>query len=872
MIDPMKMRIAMKRSLAVFILLIGSLASSYGVTFTVTSTADNPTNPASGTLRWAIIQAVTSANAGNTVYIDFNAPGLVMPVDMMPVVNNSAGSITFQKSSAATIAQGVDLNSIEIANAFLTLKPTSSVNPAVKVDNLVFQNYFNYETAIRLDHSTKVEIVSCTFTNTSTATTANTLISYAIDASGNSSYYSTQVAFIHGCIFNGYRKNAPMKYVRLLAAQQVIIDGCTFDRSLYTGSLTEEMLAFQSEQTNSSFQVSSCTFIGEATRSSQAFSIYLSNPLTLFYRDNTVSNCSRGLDLRRHFVDISNSGVIEVNAFGNVFNNNSEAAIMCWGPKPYYVFTTNTFNDNNYDFYLLSSGSNNTSEINGLNLIAPNTLGYATQNSNNLFSSHNSTTPSIYVRDQGSNIKVECKFVGLNLKGPVHADGASVSCIIRENTIPIPYLSISPIDLFSGADAGNTSPTFGSAVVNSNGTLSLGCTVAGINTTNHPDYRIDFYRTDGSGSFLGYLGQSPVINWNAINGTHNITLPFNLSGPPLTGVGATVTSIPNAGSGPNIMHGTSEPGYIATVVYPPFEYNTPCTAIDLSCNVNDTIVFPDTTYLVNDDAVAYFVYNSYSPTPDCTPSITFSSQGKLRKIRVWYNPSNCDYVFTGTPDFVITLSGLSYTLTAANLPPGTIYIEVTWSPYSSSQGVDWYNLFTHVTDPACICLAEIPCQDCMGSFIPEVNKDYIISAWVREESAASTVTNFTLPFITLEFPGSTSASFPANYTSSGPVIDGWQKIYNRFTVPNDGHDIKIILNCTTGYCLFDDVRVFPADGMMKSYVYDPQTLRFVAELDEQNYASFYEYDEEGRLTTVKKETERGVMTIKESRTAIVKKQ
>lgn len=58
---------------------------------------------------------------------------------------------------------------------------------------------------------------------------------------------------------------------------------------------------------------------------------------------------------------------------------------------------------------------------------------------------------------------------------------------------------------------------------------------------------------------------------------------------------------------------------------------------------------------------------------------------------------------------------------------------------------------------------------------------------------------------------------------------------------------------------------------MKSYVYDPLTLRLTAELDEQNYATFYEYDEEGALIRVKKETERGIMTIKESRNNSSKK-
>ncbi len=53
---------------------------------------------------------------------------------------------------------------------------------------------------------------------------------------------------------------------------------------------------------------------------------------------------------------------------------------------------------------------------------------------------------------------------------------------------------------------------------------------------------------------------------------------------------------------------------------------------------------------------------------------------------------------------------------------------------------------------------------------------------------------------------------------------------------------------------------------MKSYSYDRENFRFNAELDENNFATFYEYDEEGKLVRVKKETERGVMTLQETRT------
>jgi hypothetical protein len=67
----------------------------------------------------------------------------------------------------------------------------------------------------------------------------------------------------------------------------------------------------------------------------------------------------------------------------------------------------------------------------------------------------------------------------------------------------------------------------------------------------------------------------------------------------------------------------------------------------------------------------------------------------------------------------------------------------------------------------------------------------------------------------------------------------------------------------------DDIRIMPFNATIKTYVYDPRKLRIVAELDENNYATFYNYDEEGTLVQVKKETERGIMTLKTTRQNIV---
>jgi YD repeat-containing protein len=63
----------------------------------------------------------------------------------------------------------------------------------------------------------------------------------------------------------------------------------------------------------------------------------------------------------------------------------------------------------------------------------------------------------------------------------------------------------------------------------------------------------------------------------------------------------------------------------------------------------------------------------------------------------------------------------------------------------------------------------------------------------------------------------------------------------------------------------DDLRIHPSSSAFKSYVYDPNTLKLIAELDNLNFATYYHYDEEGKLIRVLKATKEGIFTIKESR-------
>ena len=171
-----------------------------------------------------------------------------------------------------------------------------------------------------------------------------------------------------------------------------------------------------------------------------------------------------------------------------------------------------------------------------------------------------------------------------------------------------------------------------------------------------------------------------------------------------------------------------------------------------------------------------------------------------------------------------------------------------------------------VNNPDCP-IDTLPCENCVGSFNPEPGRKYVISAWASQPQGLVYKKTFSKPKIYIDYTGETSAG---PFTPSGQIIDDWQRIEGVFTIPAGADDISIRLQSDSADVYFDDIRIFPYDGSMKTYVFDPVTLRLVAELDERNYATIYEYDEEGKLIRVKKETERGVMTIQENRTAIRK--
>ncbi|MCT4581142.1 MAG: hypothetical protein N4A35_06965 [Flavobacteriales bacterium] len=145
------------------------------------------------------------------------------------------------------------------------------------------------------------------------------------------------------------------------------------------------------------------------------------------------------------------------------------------------------------------------------------------------------------------------------------------------------------------------------------------------------------------------------------------------------------------------------------------------------------------------------------------------------------------------------------------------------------------------------------------TYIPDVNlkvgKKYLVSAWAQTD-----VNNGPLPIEVMDANNNTLATGQVN--GDFKQVDNWTKIEVVFTATTN----TIKLKMGSGFVsLYDDLRISPYEGGMQTYVYHPTTLWLAAELDQLNYATFYNYDEEGQLVQVKKETDQGIVTVQQTR-------
>lgn len=274
------------------------------------------------------------------------------------------------------------------------------------------------------------------------------------------------------------------------------------------------------------------------------------------------------------------------------------------------------------------------------------------------------------------------------------------------------------------------------------------------------------------------------------------------------------------------------------------------------------------------------IWDNFDLINDCVgcPSMN----GAIVYFLIHIPTDNYSITLTSNPSFNGTIYPFSYGVAQASTDPDLTPCNVSQNLLFSNTNVtsetiifptagDYYLGLTDLADcpDISIELDNSTCESCIGSFAPIPGREYLVGAWAKEAQAAPTKTSYTDPKIKIQFTlntnGVASTSAPIFLSPSGAIIDGWQRIEEKIQIPSNAIDITIELTSSGGDVFFDDIRMFPFDGSMKSFVYDPINMRLEAELDERHYATFYEYDEEGKLVRIKKETERGVMTIQETK-------
>lgn len=146
-------------------------------------------------------------------------------------------------------------------------------------------------------------------------------------------------------------------------------------------------------------------------------------------------------------------------------------------------------------------------------------------------------------------------------------------------------------------------------------------------------------------------------------------------------------------------------------------------------------------------------------------------------------------------------------------------------------------------------------------FTCESGEQYTVSAWFYADGTET-------PAITVVSGDGGTTTVTSSVITNSLKIEGWTKVEIEFTatIGSGTPDVDIKFEFSgTGSGYVDDIRIHPFDGTESTYVYDPQTLWLIAELDNRNFATFYNYDEEGNLVQVKKETTNGIVTLSTTR-------
>lgn len=155
-------------------------------------------------------------------------------------------------------------------------------------------------------------------------------------------------------------------------------------------------------------------------------------------------------------------------------------------------------------------------------------------------------------------------------------------------------------------------------------------------------------------------------------------------------------------------------------------------------------------------------------------------------------------------------------------------------------------------------------KDFIRRFAVSAGMTYEVCFWVKENTRNQ-----------LQFQVSDNGVISTPTEVGLPItINGWKKLRFRFTAASNNLQFyfnnlgKLGGTPEQQYVFVDDLRVYPEKSAVQAYVYDYTNYRLMSTLDDNNFAVFFEYDEEGALVRKKVETERGIMTIEEKRNSL----
>lgn len=269
-----------------------------------------------------------------------------------------------------------------------------------------------------------------------------------------------------------------------------------------------------------------------------------------------------------------------------------------------------------------------------------------------------------------------------------------------------------------------------------------------------------------------------------------------------------------------------------------------------------------------------------------------------------------DYAYSGSDCSAMTASNPSGFVSHGSFLPQSNSYQFPRSNYAhsgrysltlsqgSSVGANKVSMTRELQAPGASPVADnvpytLKAKDNTGLFGPYHSfgtaQKFVTSVWVREvepwqtavQSLGQTIltsavkndygSNASIYVSLSNSPSTPLITVPVKKTG---IINGWQKLEYEFTVPANQPAGSITIELRNASLnrsyLFDDFRVQPYQASMKTMVYDPFTLRLMAEQDERNFSTFYEYDNEGVEVRRNKETENGIYTLTETRKGLKK--